>query len=312
MFDVCEKGFFMKRSAAILILFVCFFITIPPLLFLSSSRQETQVSTVVKSGVPAKAVPITVGVILVNAADSYGWAGGDYAETDINGSRVIVFDNRGHGRSEKLHDPAAYSPWIMAADAVNLLDHLGIARADVMGYSMGARIAAHMAAASPERVRGLVLAGLGIHLVDGEGLPAGIADAMEAPSADGLTDPMQRMFRVFAEATKSDLGALAACMRGSRHALSADVVGTIATPTLTCVGSEDDVAGDPEPLAQALLSLESANAARPMEHAGPATAHLYIVNPLHGRAFASLLSTHPPVEERVKRLREMRRGVRYA
>jgi heat shock protein HtpX len=73
-----------------------------------------------------------------------------------------------------------------------------------------------------------------------------------------------------------------------------------------------EMVGDPEPLAQALLSLESANAARPMEHAGPATAHLYIVNPLHGRAFASLLSTHPPVEERVKRLREMRRGVRYA
>jgi heat shock protein HtpX len=73
-----------------------------------------------------------------------------------------------------------------------------------------------------------------------------------------------------------------------------------------------EMVGDPEPLAQALLSLESANAERPMEHAGPATAHLYIVNPLHGRAFASLLSTHPPVEERVKRLREMRRGVRYA
>jgi heat shock protein HtpX len=73
-----------------------------------------------------------------------------------------------------------------------------------------------------------------------------------------------------------------------------------------------EMVGDPEPLAQALLSLENANAARPMEHAGPATAHLYIVNPLHGRAFASLLSTHPPVEERVKRLRELRPGVRYA
>ncbi len=70
--------------------------------------------------------------------------------------------------------------------------------------------------------------------------------------------------------------------------------------------------GDPEPLAQALLSLESANERQPMAQAGPATAHLYIVNPLHGRAFASLLSTHPPIEERVKRLREMRPGVRYA
>ena len=72
------------------------------------------------------------------------------------------------------------------------------------------------------------------------------------------------------------------------------------------------IAGDPEPLAQALLALERGNELVPYDRAGPATAHLYIVNPLHGRAFASLLSTHPPIEERVKRLRELRRGVRFA
>jgi pimeloyl-ACP methyl ester carboxylesterase len=165
------------------------------------------------------------------------------------GRRTIVFDNRGHGRSEKLYDPALYRPWIMAQDAVNLLDHLGIERADVMGYSMGARIAAHLALAAPERVRGLVLGGLGIHLVDGAGLPIGIADAMEAQTLAELTDPMQIVFRTFAEATKSDLRALAACMRGSRHAMSAAEVATIEAPTLICVGSEDDVAGDPLPLA---------------------------------------------------------------
>ena len=169
-----------------------------------------------------------------------------------SGRRTIVFDNRGHGRSEKLYDPHLYSPWLMAQDAANLLDHLDISRADVMGYSMGARIAAHLASASPDKVRGLVLAGLGIHLVDGEGLPAGIADAMEARSVEELTDPMQRMFRTFAEATKSDLRALAACMRGSRHAMSESVVETIPAPTLVCVGSEDDVAGAPEPLAALL------------------------------------------------------------
>jgi len=70
--------------------------------------------------------------------------------------------------------------------------------------------------------------------------------------------------------------------------------------------------GDPEPLAQALERLERANEVRPYEFAGPATAHLFIVNPLHGRSFAALLSTHPPLEERVRRLRDMRRGVRYA
>jgi len=165
------------------------------------------------------------------------------------GRRTIVFDNRGHGRSEKLYDPEAYRPQAMAGDAVRLLDHLGIGRADVMGYSMGARIAAHLALARPERVRGLILAGLGVHLVDDEGLPSGIADAMEAPSLDDLTDPMQRMFRAFADSTRSDLRALAACIRGSRRAMTAQEIGRVSPPTLVCVGSEDDVAGDPFALA---------------------------------------------------------------
>jgi len=76
----------------IVLLVVCLFGLIP-LLFLSTSRQETHVSSVVQSSVPAEAGPITVGVILVNTADRYGWAGGDYTETSVNGSRVIVFDN---------------------------------------------------------------------------------------------------------------------------------------------------------------------------------------------------------------------------
>jgi pimeloyl-ACP methyl ester carboxylesterase len=81
------------------------------------------------------------------------------------------------------------------------------------------------------------------------GLPLGIADAMEAPSADGLQDPMQRMFRLFAEQTKSDLKALAACIRGSRQVLSRDEVGRIAVPTLVSVGTKDPIAGSPHDLA---------------------------------------------------------------
>ena len=114
----------------------------------------------------------------------------------------------------------AYDSYLMAEDGRRLLDHLGIEQADVMGYSMGARITAHLALARPERMRSLLLGGLGIHLVEGVGLPLGIADAMEAPSLDDLTDPMQRMFRAFAEQTRSDLKALAACIRGSRQILT--------------------------------------------------------------------------------------------
>ncbi len=75
-----------------------------------------------------------------------------------------------------------------------------------------------------------------------------------------------------------------------------------------------ELVGDPEPLAEALLALEHGNQARPYEYGGPATAHLFIVNPFSGagRTVMNLFSTHPPIEERVRRLREMRRGVRYA
>src|SRR5262245_60027418 len=88
-----------------------------------------------------------------------------------SGRRAIALDNRGHGASGKLYDPAAYHSAIMAEDVRALLDHLGIPRADVMGYSMGARISAFLALAHPERVRSAVLGGLGIRLVDGVGLP---------------------------------------------------------------------------------------------------------------------------------------------
>jgi len=72
--------------------------------------------------------------------------------------------------------------------------------------------------------------------------------------------------------------------------------------------------GDPEALASALEKLERASEVQPYEYAGPATAHLFIVNPFRGagRTLVSLLSTHPPLEERIRRLREMRRGMRYA
>jgi pimeloyl-ACP methyl ester carboxylesterase len=165
------------------------------------------------------------------------------------GRRVVALDNRGHGASEKLHDPAAYGSDIMAQDVRRLMDHLGLARADVMGYSMGARITAHLALSDPGRVRSALLGGLGIHLVQGVGLPLGIADAMDAPSLDSLSDPMQRMFRAFAEQTKSDLRALAACIRGSRQTLTPAQVGSIRVPVLVSVGTKDPVAGDPHALA---------------------------------------------------------------
>jgi pimeloyl-ACP methyl ester carboxylesterase len=166
-----------------------------------------------------------------------------------DGRRVVAFDNRGHGRSDKLYDPADYRLPLLAEDAVALLDHLGIARADLMGYSMGGRIAAFLAKAAPRRARSIILGGIGHHLVDGAGLSTSIADAMEAPSADLLDDPTQKMFRAFAEAAKNDLKALAACIRGSRQTLSEEEVGRINVPALVAVGTKDKIAGNGHRLA---------------------------------------------------------------
>jgi len=168
------------------------------------------------------------------------------------GRRVIALDNRGHGQSDKLYDPAQYATSIMARDAVGLLDHLGLRRVDVMGYSMGARITAFLALEHPDRVRRAILGGLGDRLVKAAALPSNIAQAMEAASLDELTDPMQRMFRAFADSTKSDLRALAACIRGNRQSLTARGAGAIACPTLVAVGTKDDVSGDGPALARLL------------------------------------------------------------
>jgi pimeloyl-ACP methyl ester carboxylesterase len=159
------------------------------------------------------------------------------------GRRVIALDDRGHGASTKLYDPADYHSAIMAEDVRALMDHLSIARADVMGYSMGARITAFLTLKHPDRVRSAILGGLGVKLVEGVGLPERIADALEAPSLADLTDPVERMFRLFAEQTKSDLKALAACMRGSRQTLTPEEAASIRVPVLVAVGTRDDIAG---------------------------------------------------------------------
>jgi pimeloyl-ACP methyl ester carboxylesterase len=165
------------------------------------------------------------------------------------GRRAIALDNRGHGASGKLYDPAAYHSATMAEDVRALLDHLSLPRADVMGYSMGARITAFLALVHPDRVRAAVLGGLGFRLVEGVGLPDTIADALDAPSLADVADPTAYVFRAFAEQTRSDLHALAACMRGSRQTLSRSEVAKIAVPVMVAVGETDSIAGSPEALA---------------------------------------------------------------
>jgi pimeloyl-ACP methyl ester carboxylesterase len=181
------------------------------------------------------------------------WMGTSWIATLTGaGRRVIALDNRGHGESAKLYDPADYHTTVMAGDVHALIGHLGLPRADVMGYSMGARIAAFLASEHPEQVRSLVMGGLGIRLVDGVGLPESIASALEAPSLADVIDPQGRTFRAFAEQTKSDRRALAACIRGSRQTLTREQAAAIGVPALIAVGTKDTIAGSAEDLAAIL------------------------------------------------------------
>ncbi|AKI00570.1 Alpha/beta hydrolase family [Hoeflea sp. IMCC20628] len=175
-----------------------------------------------------------------------GW----FKTLDEAGYWVIALDNRGHGESDKPHDPEAYHPEMMAADASGLLDSLNISSAHVIGYSMGARISAFLSIARPDLVRSVVFGGLGMGMVDGVGDWDPIADALLAASIEDVSDERGRMFRAFADQTKSDRLALAACIRTSRTLVNPEDLAQLPMPALVGVGTRDDIAGSAEGLTQ--------------------------------------------------------------
>ena len=195
-------------------------------------------------------------VLLIHGFASNGrvnWVDTGWVKTLVDGGfRAITMDNRGHGESEKLYNPDLYSAAEMAEDARRLLDHLEIPRAHVMGYSMGARIAAFLTIAHPSRMGAAVFAGLASRMITGVGGGPEIAKALEAASLLDVTDVSARTFRVFAEQTRGDLKALAACIRSSRVKITVEMLATIKTPVLVVVGEKDDVAGEIGPLLAAI------------------------------------------------------------
>jgi len=186
------------------------------------------------------------------------WQATNWIHTLTNaGRRVIAMDVRGHGASAKLYTTDAYTPALMAEDAANLLDHLGIQSADVMGYSMGGRIAATLAILHPQKVKTLVIGGMGINMVEGIGGEDEIIAALEAPTVEEATSEAGRGYRKFAEQTRSDRRALAACIIGQRQSVPAEQLRKIRAPTLIAVGSKDKVAGSAVRLAELIPGAEA-------------------------------------------------------
>jgi pimeloyl-ACP methyl ester carboxylesterase len=168
------------------------------------------------------------------------------------GRRVIALDNRGHGDSAKLYDPEAYHIPLMASDVTALMDHLDIERADIMGYSLGGRMTAWLAYRQPQRLRSAILGGIGIGLIEGGGPGENVALALEASSLDEVSDPVGRTFRAFADQTRADRRALAACMRGSRRLMTRAEAAAITVPVLIAVGTTDEIAGSAQALGKVI------------------------------------------------------------
>ena len=193
---------------------------------------------------PERGTPI---VLVHGFASDYrlNWVGSRWQETLTgNGFRIIGLDCRGHGHSDKPHEEAAYTVNVMTGDVVRLLDHVDVAEAAYLGYSMGARIGLEVVMDFPDRITRAVLGGVGAS--------GAIEHAEEIAHAfrigEPTDDPIAQTFYKFAAARPdNDLMALAACIRGLRPERHPERLGRIRTPILVAVGERDDIArGAPE------------------------------------------------------------------
>jgi pimeloyl-ACP methyl ester carboxylesterase len=185
-----------------------------------------------------------------------GW----YQTLNNAGYQVVALDCRGHGESDKPHDPDMYSHATMAEDVVTVMQDAGIERALLMGYSMGGYISMSLLIKHPKLFRKVVIAGVGASHLDLNAAEAAvadperrsaIADALLVDDVSTIKDETARNFRLFAYQPGKDRFALAACMRGSRDVFTREQLSHSQRPVLVVCGEKDVLTGPPDPLAAA-------------------------------------------------------------
>jgi pimeloyl-ACP methyl ester carboxylesterase len=180
------------------------------------------------------------------------WAAPGVIKALARDYRVIALDNRGHGKSDKPHDPKQYGTE-MVEDPVRLLDHLKIDKAHVVGYSMGATIACKLLVTHPDRLLSVTLGGSGGYregavpprinaladsLEQGKGFGP-LIDFLTPPGRPKLTEEQVRDINRRLEAG-NDVKALAAVIRGMKGlAVADDKVKANRVPTLALIGEID-------------------------------------------------------------------------
>lgn len=180
-----------------------------------------------------------------NWADT-GW----YRVLAKAGSGILALDFRGHGASGKPHDSDSYGNRLLD-DVLAVLKAADAPICDVFGYSMGGSVAVLLANAYPQRVRRIILGGIGENYLH-KPLPAdSIAAALDAADAGTDGGELSSRFRLFADQPGKDRRALAACVRALPPRLSAATLAQIDQPVLVMCGDRDGIAGAPGPLATA-------------------------------------------------------------
>ena len=177
-----------------------------------------------------------------------GW----YGAIERKRMRLLALDVRGHGESAKPHDATLYKSEALAGDVLAMMDQAGVARAHIIGYSMGARIALATALRHPDRVDHLVIGGIGGKLFDPPREGHLLPDAMLTDDPDAISEPLLKSFRHFADEQGEDRRALAACAQGLDFHFTRDDVSAVRAPTLVVAGARDALAGSPDELAAAI------------------------------------------------------------
>ena len=193
-------------------------------------------------------------VVLVHGFASnteHNWGGTGWLAALSAKYRVIALDVRGHGLSDKPQAREAYGYANMGADVTRLTDHLGVERAILMGYSMGASIAIELMLSHPQRFRAIVLGGIAYDdgLEDQADRDA-ISEAYRADDPATIKSPVAKAYRRFAQSMPNDLKALAALIDADRGQFDPVKLAAVQLPVLIVVGTEDNAIGDPEPLAK--------------------------------------------------------------
>lgn len=181
----------------------------------------------------------------------HGW-GGSFAATwrasgfadllEDCGRSVIGVDLLGHGEAPKPHSPADYQDLTK-----RILDTMPIAPVDLVGFSLGAITVLELAINQPERVRSLVLAGIGRNVIESGPVDAHdrIVAALEGredfnnASGDGNTDNLARLFVQYADQPGNDKIALTAIMKRERRPFTPEQLSRVTCPVLVVIGDQD-------------------------------------------------------------------------